>query len=164
LSSSTHRPGPPPRPEWTHLGLSCLGVFAAIGALAYATFDRSILVLAGSFGSSTVILFAFEGTHYAQPRGLIGGHFLSALVGVLALMLLGNSWWSLGLAVAGATAIMHATRCMHPPAGSNPVVIFLANAPWTFAFTPVLAGASLMVLVAILYFRLSGRRYPVYWW
>jgi CBS-domain-containing membrane protein len=144
--------------------VSCLGVFVAIATLAHATFDRSVLLLAGSFGSSTVILFAFQDTHYAQPRSLVGGHFISALVGVAALAALGPSWWSLGLAVAGATAAMHITRCMHPPAGSNPVVIYLAKAPWTFAFAPVLAGASAMVLVAILYFRVVRRRYPVYWW
>ncbi len=156
--------GPPPRPPWRHLGLSCLGVFTAISAVAWSTFDLGVVLLAGSFGSSSVILFAFQDTHYAQPRSLIGGHFLSALVGVAALMLLGPSWWALGIAVAAATAVMHSTRCMHPPAGSNPVVVYLAKAHWTFAFAPVLAGATVMVLIAAVYFRLIRRRYPVYWW
>ena len=72
--------------------------------------------------------------------------------------------WSLGLAVAGAIMAMMLTRTVHPPAGSNPVIVFLAHAGWGFLLFPVLAGALLLVLVALIYNNLVRKTpYPAYW-
>ena len=47
---------------------------------------------------------------------------------------------------------MQSTRCIHPPAGANPLVILLtANTihyDWSFLIFPVLVGAVLLVLIA----------------
>jgi CBS-domain-containing membrane protein len=59
---------------------------------------------------------------------------------------------------------MMATRTVHPPAGSNPVIVFLAHPGWGFLLFPVLAGAVLLTLVALLFHAVvRKRRYPVYW-
>ena len=106
--------------------VACAGVFTAIAVLAYSSFDLGVLLALGSFGSSTVLLFAFAGNHFSQPRSIVGGHVICTAVGLLALALFGRHWWALASAVALATALMMLTRTVHPPAGSNPIIVFLA--------------------------------------
>lgn len=143
--------------------LACCGVFVGIAVIAFCSFNLGLLLAAGSFGSSAVLLFSFPDNHFSQPRSLIGGHFLCAAIGVLALTLCGPTWWALALAVAAGTAAMMATRCMHPPAGSNPIIVFLGLQGWPFLFFPILFGTLAMVAVAVLYHRACGRSYPAYW-
>jgi CBS-domain-containing membrane protein len=53
---------------------------------------------------------------------------------------------------------------VHPPAGSNPVIIFLAQPGWGFLLFPTLIGALLLILVALLYNNATrASRYPKYW-
>ena len=53
---------------------------------------------------------------------------------------------------------------MHPPATSNPIIVFLGKAAWGFALFPTLAGAILIVLVALAWNNGVRRmRYPSYW-
>ena len=76
----------------------------------------------------------------------------------------GSSWWSMALALSSAIAIMHLTRTVHPPAGSNPVIVMLSMPGWRFLLTPTLLGAAILVAVALL-FNNSRKtdRYPRYW-
>ncbi len=143
--------------------MACAGVFAAIAVLAYASFDLGVLLALGSFGSSSVLLFAFPDSHFSQPRSLIGGHVISSAVGLAALTLFGHHWWALGLAVALATALMMVTRTVHPPAGSNPIIVFLAMPGWDFLLFPTASGALALVAIGFIYHRASGTMYPHYW-
>ncbi|MFL6657672.1 MAG: HPP family protein [Massilia sp.] len=143
--------------------IACAGVFAAIAVLAYASFDLGVLMALGSFGSSSVLLFAFPDNHFSQPRSLIGGHVISSAVGLAALTLFGHHWWALGLAVALATALMMVTRTVHPPAGSNPIIVFLAMPGWDFLVFPTASGALALVAIGMIYHRAGGTVYPQYW-
>lgn len=143
--------------------LACAGVFTAIAVLAYSSFDLGVLLALGSFGSSTVLLFAFASNHFSQPRSIVGGHLICTAVGLLALALLGRHWWALALAVATATALMMLTRTVHPPAGSNPIIVFLGLPGWDFLLFPTLFGALALVAVGVLYHRACGVAYPLYW-
>lgn len=158
---------PPPTgaPRYTlRQGLiACLGVFAGIAVLAFGSFNLGVLLILGSFGSSAVLLFGFPELHFAQPRSLIGGHVVSSAAGLGTLALLGPSWWSLALAVAAALALMMLSRTVHPPAGSNPVIIYLTAPAWKFLLFPTLFGAAAMVAVAVVFHRACRRRYPLYW-
>lgn len=138
----------------------------SIAALMSARLDQ-VLVL-GSFGASCVILFAYPDAPFAQPRNVIGGHFLSSVIGLLIVALLGVSWWGLGLAVGLAIAVMMFTRTVHPPAGSNPVIVWLAASHgalnWQFLWFPTLFGAMVITVVALVYNNLTREgKYPKYW-
>jgi CBS-domain-containing membrane protein len=52
-----------------------------------------------------------------------------------------------------ATLLMHLTRTIHPPAGSNPVIVILSVPGWHFLITPTLVGA--VTLVAVAAYRLD---------
>lgn len=154
----------PPFPSWTHISFVWLGGFlaaATVGFLAYATHQPLIL---GSFGASIFILFVIPDTPFAQPRNVIGGHFVATLAGLFFYHFVGPEWWSMALSLATALTLMQILRVPHPPAGSNPFIVFMAGANWNFLVTPTLVGAIILVLVALLFNNLSAKRvYPRYW-
>lgn len=154
----------PPAPSLNQIGFVWLGAFlaaAVVGFLAYVT--KQPLVL-GSFGASIFVLFILPDTPFAQPRNVIGGHFVSTLVGLIFLHFIGPDWWSMALSLATALSLMQLLNVPHPPAGSNPFIVFLVGANWEFLFTPTLIGAILLVVVALFYNNLSKERsYPKYW-
>lgn len=143
--------------------LASLGAGVGIAVLAAASDIVSTAFLMGSFGSTAVILFAFPSVHFAQPRHVIGGHLISSLVGVITFALFGVHAWTVGLSVGLAAAAMLLTRCIHPPAGSNPIIAALVPVGWKFILFPTLAGVILLTVTAWLWHRLSGQRYPLYW-
>ena len=154
----------PPQPTFANVMLSGLGGFIAISVIALAAdYTQAILIL-GSFGASCVIVFALPDTPLAQPRNVIAGHFLSSLSGLFYLNVFGQHWWALALAVATAIIVMMAFRVVHPPAGSNPVIVFLGMPGWNFLIFPTLIGACILVLVAMFYNNVVRKnKYPKYW-
>lgn len=151
-------------PDYRNVALAWLGGVLAIAAIAQAGEHLSLSLILGSFGASCVLVFGFPDLPFSQPRNLVIGHGLSSLVGLLFLHLVGPHWWSLALAVGTAIAAMMLTRTVHPPAGSNPVIVFLAQPGWSFLLFPTLAGALLLLLVALVYNNLARpAHYPKYW-
>ena len=154
----------PPRASGRQIALAWLGGALAIACVASTADWLSLSLLLGSFGASCVLVFGFPDLPFSQPRNLVGGHVLSSLVGLILLHGCGPQWWSLALAVGTAIALMMATRTVHPPAGSNPVIIFLAQPGWDFLLFPTLTGALLLMLVALVYNNATRAvRYPRYW-
>ncbi len=135
--------------------LAGLGAFLALGCIGLLASTTGQAWILGSFGASCVLLFGFPQAPFSQTRNVIGGHLLSSAIGLALLALLGPSWW--GMAAAGATAAMAmmATDTVHPPAGSNPVIIFLAQPGWDFLILPTLIGACTLVLISRVYRRLA---------
>jgi CBS-domain-containing membrane protein len=140
------------------------GGFIAIALIGFLTQSLAHPLILGSFGASCVLLFGFPKSPFSQPRNVIAGHFLSTLIGLLFFHIIGDMWWSMALALATALAVMLATNTVHPPAGSNPIIVFLLGAPWTFLITPTLIGAVILVIVALFYLNLKKSLvYPSYW-
>jgi CBS-domain-containing membrane protein len=154
----------PPLASYCNIALAWLGGALAIAVLVGLGDGMAMPLVLGSFGASCVLVFGFPDVPFSQPRNVVVGHFLSSLIGLAFLTLFGGHWWSLALAVGTAIAAMMLTRTVHPPAGSNPVIIFLAQPGWNFLFLPTLAGAVLLVLVALAYNNLTRpATYPKYW-
>ncbi|MEA4858457.1 HPP family protein [Solidesulfovibrio sp.] len=164
----------PPRVGLAETAWSFFGAAVGIGLVAWLHEDvvgpAGLPFLIGSFGASAVLLYGAPASPLAQPRNVLGGHFLSALVGVAARSLLpGPGWLVCALAVAGAIALMHATGTLHPPGGAT-ALIAVTGGPsivalgYLFALVPALSGASVMLAVALLANNLAPRRrYPQYW-
>jgi len=124
--------------------------------------------LIAPMGATAVLLFALPASPLAQPWAVIGGNVVSALVGVACVHWLGNSLNPalLGaLAAALALSAMFALRCLHPPGGAVALITVIGGpavhaAGYQFALLTVLANSAMMVLLAIIYNNLTGRRYP----
>jgi CBS-domain-containing membrane protein len=153
-------PGPSVHP-WLAAGLSGLGGFIAIFLLAQLSASFHAVLLIAPFGASSVLVFAIPQSPLAQPKNVIGGHLISAAVGLAVFALLGATPLAFGVGVGLAIAAMQITGTLHPPAGADPIVVIAAKAAWPFLFTPVLAGAIVVVVVAFAYHKgISKRRYP----
>lgn len=141
-----------------------IGSFIAIATIGYFTKTYDNLLVMGSFGASCVLLFGFPKSPFSQPRNVIFGHFISSLIGLFFLHFIGNDYISMALALATAIALMMATKTVHPPAGSNPLIIFLLGANWDYLVFPTLVGAVILVIVSLFYNNLhKNRTYPQYW-
>lgn len=141
-----------------------IGALFAIGIIGYLTKEYNNLLVMGSFGASCVLLFAYPLSPFSQPRNVIFGHLLSTFIGLSFLHIIGPQWWSMALALATAISIMLVTRTVHPPAGSNPLIVFLLSANWEYLVFPSLIGSLVLVFVALIYNNLHKKRtYPSYW-
>jgi CBS-domain-containing membrane protein len=127
-------------------------------------------MLIGSFGASAVLLYGAVKSPLAQPRNLMGGHVLSAVIGVAAYTVLGEHLWlAAATAVATAIAVMHLARTLHPPGGATALIAVIGGESihglgFLYALVPAGTGAAVMLVVALLVNNLSGRRrYPGFW-
>ncbi len=144
----------------------------ALALLNTALWDRTEQgLLIGSMGASTMLIFSAPGAPFAQPRNVIGGHIVSALMGVLVQSLLPEApWFASSLAVALAIAAMQVTATQHPAAAASALIAVVGSSElkalgWVYAFYPVAISAAVLVAVGILMNNLSRKRvYPVYWW
>lgn len=166
--------GGPPRVSAEEIFWSWIGAFIGIGAVAIvgARFlaDHDLPLMIGSFGASAVLLYGAPRSPLAQPRNLVGGHFLSALVGVACWKLFHTiPGLSQALAVATAIALMHLTRSLHPPGGATALIATLGSTEiqrlgFWYAIVPALTGALILLIVALLVNNLPrSRRYPEIW-
>lgn len=140
-----------------------LGGFLAIWfAISFGDLATIPSVMA-PLGATCVIAFVLPDSPLARPRNIIGGHVVSALVGLVMLHTAGAHPWSIALAVGLAILMMQLTDTLHPPAGANPLVVMLTGASWSFLFTPVLLGSCLIFAVAFVYHRMLRVQYPKKW-
>ena len=154
---------------WSWVG-SLIGV-AAVGYLNDRYFEGTDLVLIiGSFGASSVLIFGAIRSPLAQPPNLIGGHIISALIGVSVYKVLAPHLWLAGaVGVATAIAAMHLTKTLHPPGGATALIAVIGGEKiqslgYVYALIPVAAGAIIMLIVALIISNISKtRKYPEFW-
>ena len=155
---------PPPRSSLSVIVATVLAAVAVIGGLSYLTHALEVMLLLGTFGASALLVFAYPDSPFCQPRNVILGHFIGAITGLVFLQFCPVSWWCDALAVGTAIGLMKLTRTVHPPACSNPLIIFALKPSWTFLLFPTLAGAALIIIVALFYHNLRREaRWPKYW-
>ncbi|MBM6552077.1 HPP family protein [Marinomonas ostreistagni] len=134
----------------------CISLIAMGG-----TMTPDYLGVMAPFGATMVILFALPQSPLAQPKNIIGGHLLTAALGLVMAHYADITPYTLGLAVGLGVAIMMLTGTLHPPAGANPLLIMLTQAPWYFFITPVLTGCLFIVAFGWFYHRfVSKSEYP----
>ncbi len=166
--------GSPPRVSneevfWSWIGaLLGIGAIACIGAQFFSGHDLSLMI--GSFGASAVLLYGAPRSPLAQPRNLLGGHVISALVGVICWQLFhAVPGLAQTLAVATAIALMHLTRTLHPPGGATALIATLGSQEiqrlgFWYVLMPATLGPLILLVVALLVNNLSrSRRYPESW-
>ena len=165
----------PPRVSLAEVGWSWLGSFLGIAAVAllhYKLVDQNgLLLLIGSFGASAVLIYGAIRSPLAQPRNLLGGHILSAFIGVTAFQLLGgHPWLAAAVAVSTSIALMHLTSTLHPPGGATALIAVIGgesvhNLGYLYVVMPAALGAGVMLAVALVVNNIpKTRKYPEFWW
>jgi CBS-domain-containing membrane protein len=155
-----------PRPAMTlkYAVWSFLSGTLGILAIYWVTELSGHPLVIGSFGASAVLLFGANESVLAQPRNLIGGHVLSALVAVLMVAAFGSTPLTTALAVGFALLVMNLTHTTHPPGGATALIGVQAAADPSFVLVPVLAGALILLVTAMFTNNVvHHRKYPRHW-
>lgn len=151
---------------WTFIG-SFIGI-GLIGFInSYYLVPEANIFLIGSFGASSVLIYGIINSPLAQPRNLIGGHVVSAFIGVLIYKLIpGNLWLSSALSVSFSIVAMQITKTLHPPGGATALIANLPSAKiqalgFMYVVSPVFTGVIILLLVAIVCNNATAHRsYP----
>ncbi len=157
--------------DWKENFWSFVGAFTGIALIAF--FQSQLLTrqenvfLIGSFGASSVLVYGAIQSPMAQPRNLVGGHLLSAFIGVSVYKLLPDViWLTAPLAVAGSIVCMQVTKTLHPPGGATALIAVIGSGKvkalgFAYVISPVLTGALLLFAVAMIFNNMTThRRYP----
>ncbi|ODM17065.1 hypothetical protein SI65_07464 [Aspergillus cristatus] len=177
-----YRPTPPkPLPQylvwiWSFFAAFCgLCVLQAIFNYSSYFERRHVPGIVASFGASAVLCYGAIDAPLAQPRALIFGHFLSALVGICITKLFSlmpdeerfNSlrWLAASLSSAVAIVVMQVTQTTHPPAGATALLPAVDDAIWELSwyFLPVVLLSSVIIMAVALLLNNIQRRYPTFW-
>mmetsp|Transcript_16442 Transcript_16442/g.24548 ORF Transcript_16442/g.24548 Transcript_16442/m.24548 type:complete len:225 (+) Transcript_16442:52-726(+) len=155
------------------VSIALLSIISQYGSQENASLDNAPFII-GSFGATAVLLFAAPKSPLAQPRNLIGGHTISALVGVGFQTAFEDSpdlqWLAAALAVSVSIFAMQITGTLHPPGGATALIAVIGpesikDLSLLYVLIPVLSGAMLMMVVALLSNNLVRfQRYPDTWW
>ncbi len=142
------------------------GFFSAftIGILTILTYKSALgLFLAGSFGSSMVLLFGFPESPFAQPKNVFFGHLITALVGVVFVNLITLPIYiSIALAVGVGIFLMILLNIVHPPAGGNPIMVIIGSVSYDYLILPIISGCIIIISLAILINKfILKKKYPL---
>lgn len=144
--------------------LASTGAIVAVSTLSYIAATTQGLMLLGSFGASALLIFALPEAPLSQPRSVVLGHLSASLIALGCLALFGSHWWAVGVATGLAVGFMMLTHTVHPPAGSNAIIVFLAKPSWGLLVSSTLGGTLMLIAIAVVYHRTTRRHtYPLYW-
>ncbi|WP_281310473.1 HPP family protein [Flavobacterium flavigenum] len=152
---------------------SFLGSFVGIGILAYIQSmhfsGNDAVYLIGSFGASSVLVYGIIQSPFSQPRNLVGGHLISAFVGVTVHKLAPDIIWiAAPLAVSFAIILMQVTKTLHPPGGATALIAIIGSDKikslgYMYVVSPVLIGVLILLIVALIFNNMTAnRRYPTH--
>jgi CBS-domain-containing membrane protein len=152
--------------------LTFLGAFFGIGIIGFINSKYFVandtLFLIGSFGASSVLIYGIINSPLAQPRNLIGGHLVCAIVGVTVHKLLPNELWlASALAVSLSIVAMQMTKTLHPPGGATALIANIGSEKikalgYFYVISPVLTGVLILFVVALVFNNISKtRKYPM---
>lgn len=151
---------------WTFLGSFCGIGFLGLICSKYFTASDSLFVI-GSFGASSVLIYGVINSPLAQPRNFIGGHVISAIVGVTMYKLFGTELWlSSALAVSLAIVLMQITKTLHPPGGATALIANMGSTKvhalgYLYVLSPVLSGCVILLIFALIFNNMTPHRhYP----
>ena len=135
-----------------------------IGTLSFLSFETPYgLFLAGSFGSSMVLLFGYPESPFAQPKNVFFGHLVTSVVGVLILkFLLVDQFLQIAIAVGLGIFIMILLGVTHPPAGGNPIIVIIGSVSLDYIINPIISGSIIILAFGIILNRLIlKKKYPI---
>ena len=141
------------------------GIFSiiTIGILTFLTYKTEFgLFLLASFGSSMVLLFGYPESPFAQPKNVLFGHLITAVVGLIVLHFVPLPIFiMIPLAVGFGVGFMILFNVTHPPAGGNPIIVIVGSVSFDFLLSPVLTGSIIIIISAIIFNRLILKKsYP----
>ena len=130
---------------------TCIGTILGIGGVALLAEYTELPLIIAPFGASAVLLYSATTSPLAQPRNLLIGHFVSALIAITCCKIFGNGIVPTVLAVSLAIVVMMLLDAVHPPGGATALLCMLQNTTsYTFLLTPIVTGVLILLVAAII--------------
>jgi CBS domain-containing membrane protein len=138
--------------------LSVISSFIAILIVAWVTqksgSSAAYPFIVASIGASAVILFIMPGSPLAQPWPLVGGHLVSAIIGITCAQLFTDTIFASACASGGSVLAMLLLRCLHPPGAATALTPIIAVDSanlmnYSFVLMPVGINVAIMLVMAI---------------
>lgn len=143
-----------------------LGILFILYISAYFVSGTASYLIVASMGASAVLLFAVPHGRLSQPWSLIGGHLISAFIGVSCAKLIPDTVLAASIAVGLSVGVMYYLHCIHPPGGATALSAVVGGTEvqqmgFQFILTPVLINVLVILAVAVCFnYFLKWRRYP----
>ncbi|MBC9954142.1 HPP family protein [Leucobacter sp. cx-42] len=153
----------PIRPPVATLLTATLTATAALAVLVGLGMVSGHLLLIPPMAASMALIAGAPTLPLSQPRNVIGGQLISALIGV-GVGTISNSLWAAAIAGGLALGAMLALRSAHSPAAATAVIGALATDQLVSFVACAGLGAVVLVLFGMLRGTLRRTPYPAYWW
>lgn len=124
-------------------------------------------LIVASMGATTFLVFVAPHSPLAQPWPIIGGHLVSATIGVACVLWIDNVPLSAAMAVSLSILAMYWLRCLHPPGTATTLTAIFGGAEihalgWQFCYEIVAINVVTIVIIALIINNLiPNRRYPL---
>ena len=144
------------------------GIFGIFIVSQWAVGPNSAALIVASMGASAVLLFAVPHGPLSQPWSVLGGHVVSAIVGVCCAKFIPNVVLAGSLAVGAAIGFMYYLRCIHPPGGATAISAVIGGDAvhelgYQYVLTPILLNVIIILLIAVIFnYAFAWRRYPAF--
>jgi CBS-domain-containing membrane protein len=146
-----------------------LGIFAIFLTSRWLLDPADAVLIIPSLGASAVLLFAAPHVPFSQPWNLVGGHLISAGVGVACARWIPDLAVAASAAVGLAIGLMVLARCIHPPGGATALAAVIGSAKlhalgFSYVLAPVALNVATILAVAVAFNApFPWRRYPASW-
>lgn len=104
-----------------------LGIFCILLCSQWLLDPDVALMIVPSMGASAVLLFAAPHAPFSQPWNVIGGHGISAIVGVACWQWIPDFAVAASASVGLAIGAMYFARCIHPPGGATALAAVIGS-------------------------------------
>jgi CBS domain-containing membrane protein len=120
--------------------------------------------IVASMGASAVLLFAVPLGPLSQPWSFVGGHLISAAVGISVAKFVPNMVVASALAVGLAISFMYISSCLHPPGAATALVTVVGSSTiremgYEFLIFPLALNLVVMLSFALFINNILPRRY-----
>jgi CBS domain-containing membrane protein len=137
------------------------------GIVSSSLGHSALPLMVASMGASSVLLYAAPHSPMAQPWSFVGGHLISAVIGVTCYKIFPGAFVAAAIAVSLAIFAMHLTNSLHPPGGATALAMVISGREvhvlgYGAVLMPVGINVAVMLVLALyLNNMFPGRRYPM---
>jgi len=156
------------REKWISALGGFLGIFAIFMTAQWLLDPEVAVYIVPSMGASAVLLFASPHVPFAQPWNLVGGHAISAIIGVACWQWIPDYVVAASASVGLAIGAMYFLRCTHPPGGATALAAVIGseklhNLGFSYELAPIMLNTLTILAVAIAFnYLFPWRRYPAH--
>ncbi|MBN2870351.1 MAG: HPP family protein [Campylobacterales bacterium] len=125
-----------------------IGAFIGLSLIGLIAERAESMMIIAPFGATAVLLFSAPNSPFSRPLNILGGYFISTLLGATVLAYTQGGWLSIGLGLGLTIALMQWGRVIHPPAGANYLIVTQGHLTFALGW-PLFIGLITLIIVGM---------------